>query len=227
MSDYDKARELALCITQVANAAGLKTSSLLTDMNQCLGYNAGNALEIHEAIQFLTGKKQAPRLKKVIFALCSELLVISKLADSNDQAAAMLNKALDSGKAADIFGKMVSLLGGPSNLIENYEQYLPKATIARPLFSDHTGYVSKIDTRALGLSVVSLGGGRTHAEDTINSSVGLEKVISLGESSDQPLAIIHANCEAGWQEAAQQIKNAISFEANPRAKLPVIYEVLR
>ncbi|MGB2402079.1 MAG: thymidine phosphorylase [Akkermansiaceae bacterium] len=227
MPDYDKARELALSITQVANAAGVKTSSLLTDMNQCLGYNAGNALEINEAIQFLTGKTQAPRLKKVVFALGSELLVLSKLADSNDQAIAMLNKALDSGKGADIFGKMVSLLGGPSNLIDNYKHYLPEATIARPIFSDQTGYVSKIDTRALGLSVVSLGGGRTHAEDTIDSSVGLEKVISLGESSDQPLAIIHANCEAGWQEAAQRIKNAISFQDMPRAELPVIYEVLR
>ena len=227
MSDYDKARELALSITQVANAAGVKTSSLLTDMNQCLGYNAGNALEVSEAIAFLTSKTQAPRLKKVIFALSSELLVLSELADSNDHAVSMLNTALDSGRAADIFGEMISLLGGPTDLIENHDRHLTKASIVRPVFSDNSGYVDKIDTRALGLSVISLGGGRTHVEDIIDNSVGLEKVISLGDSSDEPLAIIHANCETSWQEAAQQIKNAVSFEAKPGNDFPVIYEVLR
>jgi len=227
MPDYDKARELALSITQVANTAGVKTSSLVTDMNQCLAHNAGNALEIREAIDFLTGEAQSPRLKKVIFALCSELLILAKLANDNDHAVAMLNAALDDGKAAEVFGKMTSLLGGPSDLIENYDKHLTKAAIIRPLFSDQTGYVSKMDTRALGLSIIGLGGGRTRAEDTIDHSVGLEKVISLGESSDQPLAIIHANSETAWLEAAQTIKKAISFDAAPQPEHPLIYEVLR
>ena len=227
MPDYDKARELALSITQVANAAGVKTSSLLTDMNQCLGHNAGNALEIREAIDFLTGKDQAPRLKKVVFALCTELLILAELAKDNDDALNMLNTALDSGKAAEVFGEMTSLLGGPSDLVENHDQHLAKAAIIKPLFSDQAGYVSQINTRTLGLAVVSLGGGRTRAEDKIDSAVGLEKVISLGDSANQPLAIIHASNEAAWQQAANSIKDSISFQAEPEPELSVIYEVLR
>lgn len=227
MTNHDDARELALSITKVANAVGVKTSSILTDMNQCLGHNAGNALEIREAIDFLTGKSQAPRLKKVVFALCSELLILAELAKDNQHATTMLNKALESGKAAEIFSQMTSLLGGPSDLLENYDKHLAKAPIIRPLLHQGAGYVSHIDTRALGLSVVTLGGGRTLAEDAIDSAVGLENVISIGDSSEQALAIIHARDESSWQEAAECIKQAISFQEAKEPDPPIIYEVIR
>jgi thymidine phosphorylase len=214
MTNHDDARELALTITKVANAVGVKTSSMLTDMNQCLGYNAGNALEIREAIEFLTGQRQAPRLKKVVFALCSELLILSELATGDLHATTMLNEALESGKAAEIFSQMTSLLGGPSDLV-------------RPLLHQGIGYVSHIDTRALGLSVLTLGGGRTHADDAIDSAVGLENVISIGDSSEQPLAMIHAHDESSWQEAADRIHQAISFQEAKEPDLPIIYEVIR
>ena len=139
----------------------------------------------------------------------------------------MLNKALESGKAAEIFSQMTSLLGGPSDLLENYDKHLAKAPIIRPLLHQGAGYVSHIDTRALGLSVVTLGGGRTHAEDAIDSAVGLENVISIGDSSEQALAIIHARDESSWQEAAECIKQAISFQEAKEPDPPIIYEVIR
>ena len=225
MPTHEASRDLALSITKVANTAGVKTTALLTDMNQCLGRHAGNALEVREAIEFLTGKHQGARLKEVVFALCSELLMISKLAASQNDATAMLEDTLASGKAAEVFGKMTSALGGPTDLMDNYDSLLPKAPVIRPLMPENEGYVTSIDTRALGLCVVKLGGGRTRAEDPIDPAVGLEDVISIGDSSDQPLATIHARDEQSWQVAANALRAAITFKGSHEPPPPVIHEV--
>lgn len=224
MPNHEASRDLALSITKVANTAGVKTTALLTDMNQCLGRHAGNALEVREAIEFLTGKHQGARLKEVVFALCSELLMISKLAASQNDATAMLEDTLASGKAAEVFGKMTSALGGPTDLMDNYDSLLPKAPVIRPLMPENEGYVTSIDTRALGLCVVKLGGGRTRAEDPIDPAVGLEDVISIGDSSDQPLATIHARDEQSWQVAANTLRAAITFKGSHEPPPPVIHE---
>lgn len=227
MPTHDASRDLAVSITEVANTAGVKTSALLTDMNQCLGHNAGNALEVREAIEFLTGKRQGTRLKEVVFTLCSELLVLADLAGSSSDAITMLDNALNSGKAAEIFGKMSYSLGGPVDLIDNYNSHLAQASVIRPVFPETEGNVTAIDTRSLGLAVVHLGGGRTRAEDNIDPSVGLENVVGLGASSDQPLAIIHAQDEDTWQEAAHAVKAAVSFGSPPVSDQPVIHEIIR
>ena len=227
MPTHDASRDLAVSIAEVANTAGVKTSALLTDMNQCLGFNAGNSLEVRESIEFLTGKRQGDRLKEVVFALCSELLVLANLAENTSYAKTMLDDALDSGRAAEIFGEMTSLLGGPSDLIENYDSHFTKAPVIRPVLPEAEGYVTAIDTRSLGLSVVHLGGGRTRAEDSIDASVGLEDVISLGATSDHPLAVIHAQSEEAWNEAAATIRAAITFDDAPVSVPPVIHEVIR
>lgn len=226
MPTHQASRELAVSIAKVANAAGVKTTALLTDMNQCLGSNAGNALEVREAIEFLTGKRQNPRLKEVVFALCSELLILGGLADNKSSAEATLNDALDSGRAAEIFGKMTSLLGGPNNIIESYDSHLSQAPIIRPVYSEGKGYVSAIDTRILGLSVLNLGGGRTRADDIIDPAVGLEEVISIGSPSNQPLANIHAATEDDWQQAAAALKSAIRFSDDPVSEPTIIHEII-
>lgn len=225
MQTHETSRDLALSITKVANTAGIKTTSLLTDMNQCLGRNAGNALEVQETIEFLTGVKSSKRLKEVIFALSSELLLLSNLSDNLTDATSALDRALESGKAAEIFSKMVSSLGGPADLIENHESLLPRAPVIRPVFHDSEGYVSSMDTRALGLSVVKLGGGRSRAEDTIDPAVGLENVISIGDSSDKPLAIVHARDEASWLQASESLKSSITIKGIHEHAPPLIHEV--
>ena len=122
---------------------------------------------------------------------------------------------------------MTSLLGGPSDLIENYDSHFTKAPVIRPVLPEAEGYVTAIDTRSLGLSVVHLGGGRTRAEDSIDASVGLEDVISLGATSDHPLAVIHAQSEEAWNEAAATIRAAVTFDDAPVSVPPVIHEIIR
>jgi len=217
---------LAQSIVDIGNATGVDTSALITDMNQPLGSTVGNALEVHEAINFLTNDHQNPRLLQVVFSLCTELLMLSEITDNPFDATTMLEAELVSGRAAERFGRMVHSLGGPIDLIEKPDKYLSKAEVIKPVHLQETGFVSNIDTRALGMAVVELGGGRIRAEDDIDFAVGLSDFITIGKSSDRAIATIHARTEADWEQAAEKIKKAITVSDSAPAQSPVIHQTI-
>ncbi|MGF1685627.1 thymidine phosphorylase [Photobacterium japonica] len=229
MPTYEASEDLAKSIVAVANGAGTKTTALLTDMNQVLASTAGNALEVREAVQFLTGEYRNPRLFEVTMALCAEMLVNSGLAADIDQARTDLQTVLDNGKAAECFGKMVAGLGGPADFMANYDNYLERAEIAKPVYAEQSGYVYAMDTRALGMAVVGMGGGRRVAADSIDYAVGLSDMIRLGDeaNAEQPLAVIHARTDAQWEEAAKAVRAAITIADEKPAPTPVVYRRVR
>ncbi|AEX22995.1 thymidine phosphorylase [Vibrio natriegens] len=228
MPTYEASEELAKSIVAVANGAGTKTTAILTDMNQVLASSAGNAVEVREAVRFLTGEYRNPRLLEVTMASCAEMLVLGKLAENTDDARAKLMEVLDNGKAAECFGKMVAGLGGPADFVENYENYLEKAEIIKPVYATETGIVSAMDTRAIGMAVVAMGGGRRVATDEIDYAVGFDEFIRLGEvaDSDKPLAVIHARSEEQWEEAAKALRSAIKV-GGEYTPTPEVYRQIR
>lgn len=225
MPTYAASESLAQSIVGVANGAGCQTTALLTDMNQVLASSAGNALEVREAVRFLTGEARNPRLLDVTLALCSEMLISGRLAASESEARQKLMRVLDNGQAAECFGRMVAAQKGPADFVERYATYLPQATLSKPVYADQPGIVSSMDTRALGLAVVAMGGGRQRASDTIDYSVGLDEMITLGERADaqRPLAVIHASSEDQWQQAAAAVKAALVIGDSAPAETPVVY----
>lgn len=225
MPTYELSGLLAEAIVGVANGAGVRTTALLTDMNQVLASSAGNAVEVRESVQFLTGEYRNPRLFDVTMALCSEMLLSGNLAQSDAEARAKLQAVLDNGKAAEIFGRMVAAQDGPSDFVENYDKYLPTAAVQKPVYADRAGFVSAMDTRDLGLAVVSMGGGRRQAADIIDYSVGLTDMARLGDKVDtsHPLAVIHAKDESSWQEAAKAVKAAIKLDDKAPEETPTVY----
>ncbi|MBD9643512.1 MULTISPECIES: thymidine phosphorylase [Pantoea] len=225
MPTFEASENLAQAIVGVANGAGCKTTALLTDMNQVLASTAGNALEVREAVQFLTGEARNPRLLEVTMALCAEMLVSGKLAENDADARQKLQQVLDNGKAAEVFARMVAAQKGPVDFIERMDSYLPAPTLSKAVYADGAGIVSAMDTRALGMAVVALGGGRQRASDSIDYSVGLSDVTTLGTQVDpqRPLAIIHAASEAQWQQAAAAVKAAITLSDTAPAITPVVY----
>lgn len=229
MPTYEASLELARSITAVANGAGTKTTALLTDMNQVLASCAGNALEVKEAVDFLTGKYRNPRLYEVTMGLCAEMLVLGGLAANDAEARAKLNAVLDNGRAAEIFGKMVSGLGGPADFVESYDKYLPQAAIVRPVYAEREGFAYSMVTRELGLAVVTLGGGRRKPGDALDYSVGLSNVCALGQTIDKatPLAVIHAQSEDAFEEAARAVRSAIEIADKQPEKTPEIYQYVR
>ncbi|MGN5073716.1 thymidine phosphorylase [Aeromonas veronii] len=202
---------LAKSIVAVANGAGCRTSALLTDMNQVLASSAGNAVEVREAVRYLTGEYRNPRIHEVTMALCAEMLISAGLASDERDARTKLQAVLDNGKAAEIFGRMVTGLGGPSDFMERYDAYLPKAAIVRPVFAANSGFVTAMDTRELGLAVVAMGGGRRAAGDKLDYAVGLTDFIRLGQSvdADKPIAMIHAQTEDQFILIDRMVKNSI------------------
>ena len=210
LPSLEQSRELARTLVEVANGAGLRCSALLTDMNQCLGRTAGNALEVREAIDVLTGQGAESRLHEVTLALAAELLVLGGVV-AQEVAAAMVARALDSGEAAERFARMVVALGGPKDLLDRPERHLAQAPVRRVVHLERIGFVAAIDARALGLAVVGLGGGRRRATDTIDPSVGLAEVRGIGEpvGPDAPFAIIHAATEDAAAATAELLRSAV------------------
>ena len=188
----DFARDLGESIIGVANKFGMKTTALITDMNQPLGTTVGNALEVMEVINYLKGTKRDQRLHEVVLSLAAVMLQVSGLYDSKEDTTQKITDVLDNGQAAETFQKMVSELGGPKNILD---ETLTTANVVKPVPAPHSGTITHIETREVGLAVVELGGGRKKASDTIDHTVGFTDVLGLGEKVDkgQPLAIVHAN----------------------------------
>lgn len=210
MADPEQARHLARRLSEVGTLAGVRTHVLLTDMSQPLADSAGNAVEIAEVVDCLRGRPRRESLMTLSRELAVEALVAGGLTRDRDGARAQIDEALDSGRAAERFGAMVAALGGPSDLLDNPRQHLPRAPVVEAVHADRGGFVEAIDVRALGMAVVDLGGGRRRTEDRIDPSVGLSGLVQIGDEvgADRPLAQIHAGSEADAERAALAIRKA-------------------
>ena len=217
MTSYSAAKKLATKLAGVGQSCGLHVSACITDMNQPLAYSAGNALEVREAIEFLTNTKRNARLSEVVMKLATELAIHSKISSDIMKAETDLNYAIDSGMAAEKLGKMVAALGGPNDFVENYDKYLPKAPVIKPVYPDGKGYVHAINTKEYGRTLVILGGARRSMSDDPDHAVGLSDIapISAEVDTDRPLAWIHARSEEEFEEAALHLKSAVSVETMP------------
>ena len=228
MKTLDDARALARSLVETANGAGCKTVALITDMSQPLGQSAGNALEVLECMETLTGTAVNAALWEVTVALGGEALALAKLADSVTDGAAMIAEALESGRAAAAFGRMVAALGGPADFVERYPDRLPAAPVIRPVLAERDGFVTRIDGAALGHAVVRLGGGRLVGGDRINPSVGLSRLSRIGDEMDkaEPLAFVHAATETAADAAVAAVAAAYTLAADaPREPALVIERV--
>ncbi len=229
MATTEQARALARSIIETASGAGLKTHALITDMNETLGLTAGNAVEIREAVAYLTNGQREPRLNEVVLALCAEMLVLSGVESSADAARERADRAVTSGKAAEAFGAMVAALGGPANFLERPDHYLPVAPVRASVPPARDGYLAAVDARALGNAIIELGGGRRRADDKLDLSVGFTDIAPIGTAVDRgrPLAVVHAARDVDVQRAIHNLRAACTIAPSPPLSRPVIYETLR
>lgn len=181
----ESSQRLAQALVETANGAGCATSALITDMDQPLARSAGNGLEVAEAIRVLKGEPGA--LRDLTLALGEEVLRLV------GQGNGGMEDLLDSGRAAEVFGRMVAAQGGPMDLLDRPNAYLTPAPMIRPVPAPE-GRVAQIDVTALGHAVVALGGGRVRAGEAIDPRVGLSMLAKLGEAvgPGRPLALVHA-----------------------------------
>lgn len=226
MRDIDSARQLAQSITTVASGAGTPTTTLLTDMNQVLGHSVGNALELREAVEYLNGTYLEPRLDNVTRALAADMLLLAGVVKSVDAGLLQVDRALASGSAADKFSHMVAELGGPDDFLKRHEHYLPVAPEMQTLSASRAGFIAAIDTRAIGLSVLKLGGGRRSSEQAIDHAVGLSELCQLGDAvqAGQMLAKIYARTHSDAALALTELTQAIVIRDKPPVIEPIVRE---
>jgi thymidine phosphorylase len=227
MATPQDARGLTESLVAVANGSGLRTAALITDMNEPLASSAGNGVEVANALAYLTNETRDARLHEVTLALGAELLMLSGLAKTEAEGKAALERTLNSGAAAERFQAMASALGGPHNLLDKFKSLLPEAPVIRRVMAGQDGIVAHIDTRALGIAVIELGGGRRVASDRIDHAVGLTALAGRAArvGRDQPLCVIHARDEASFERAAETVRQAYRLGEAPAVSSPVLARI--
>ncbi|MFL4468440.1 thymidine phosphorylase [Tateyamaria armeniaca] len=225
MKDRQAASDLADALVKTANAAGCKTTALITDMSQPVAPALGNALEVAEAMKVLTGQTRG-KLVEMCASLGGVLLANAGLAEDVQAGADAIAAAIADGHAAERFGTMIAAMGGPVQFVESWPRFLPEATVIREIAAPASGHVTAMDGEALGLAVVDLGGGRKVESDELNLAVGLSDVVRLGTqvTRGQPLAVVHAGRAADADRAETALRAAITISASPTDKPNLILD---
>jgi len=210
MKTLEEAEALARALVSTAQGAGCMTTALITDMSQPLATAAGNALEVTEVMETLTGTSVNTALWEITVALGGEALALGGLAHDAADGAKRIAQVLESGAAAEKFGQMIAAQGGPADFVDRWPDRLPAATVIRDVPCLADGFVRTIDGEALGLAVVRLGGGRQREGDKINPSVGLSELAGIGEQIGlgEPLCMVHATTEAQAEAAIAAVQAA-------------------
>lgn len=226
MQSVEDARNLARALVDVANGAGLPTTALITDMNQPLGDAAGNAVEIVNCLDFLAGRKAGTRLEKAVLSFAAEMLVQAGSAATLDEGEVLAVAALSSGRAMEVFAKMVAGLGGPSDFVERPSHYLPSAPVILPVPAERSGWLTSCATRDLGMVVVELGGGRRKPSDRIDPSVGISDILPLGTKVEkgEPIASVHATSKEEAERAVKRIAACYGIADAATETSPVVLE---
>ena len=227
-AEMSMAQVLSQSISQVATGAGVPTRCLITDMNQVLGRSVGNAVEMMECIEFLLNPAQAEeRLVDLTLELAAHMLDLSGVADNLNDAKDKASAALNQGRAAQVFARMVAGLGGPTDLLEKPQHYLPQAPIVKPILASHSGYVCAMDVRAIGLSLVTLKAGRSKADDAIDYAVGLSGMSQIGDyiEQGQTLAVAHVRNDNQLALINQELVNLIQLATDASRLEPLVKEI--
>ena len=179
---------------------------------------------VSNVVKFLLGNYQEKRLSQVVYALGSTILHNAGLVSTLEEGEAKIKKAFYSGHAAEIFAKMIKSLGGPSDFLSNADKYLPRARLVEDVFPVDSGYITKIDTRSIGISMIELGGGRKSESDTIDHSVGFENFLAVGTYVDRfkPLVKIHAQDKDIMEKTKLVVKKAFKLGQEPSKKTKLI-----
>ena len=225
MARMEDATTLAEALVEVANGAGCATSALITDMSQPLASAAGNAVEVRAVMEALTDARAQRRLREVTVTLGGVLLADAGLAIDVQDGAEKIAGVLSSGKAAEVFGAMVTAMGGPEDWLDRWSQLLPEANVLREVSLGRAGYIAEIDTRALGEAVVHLGGGRLKDGDKIDHAVGLSSIAVIGAKVDArtPVAMVHASDEAKADRAVESVRAAFKLARTRPEPTPLIH----
>lgn len=221
MKTLDDARNLAHALVETGSAMGKKVIAIITNMDQPLGRNVGNALEVREALDILNGAGPADT-RELVIELAKQMLAVAAIPDRGTLEGGVADPALhlNDGTAMQRFRQMVACHGG------NPDAELPTAEKQIPLPAPTTGYVAKIDAETIGRACLLLGAGRTKTEDTVDHAVGLSDLKKIGEyvEKGEPLCIVHSNGHENQMDLITLLDNAFEISSVQPEATPLILE---
>ena len=220
METREDAKGLGRELVEVARELGRRARAIVTAMDEPLGLTIGNASETAEAIRVLRGEGP-PDVVELCRLLGSAMLVLCGVAREPHEGEARMDRALESGGAIQRAEAMIQAQGGDPRVTAD-PSILPRAPVETPVRADRPGFVGRIDSRALGMLLVAMGGGRTLMEDTIDHAVGIRLLRKAGDriAAGEVLAIIEARREApDWAETA---KRAYPIDDEPPPRQPLV-----
>lgn len=225
MKTPDDAEVLAKEMVRIGNNCGRKTSAVISNMDRPLGYNIGNALEVKEALEILRNRG-AEDLHEVCLTLASQIISLSK-GITFDEARALAEESLTSGKALHKFKEWIGTQGGNTSWIDNPDLF-PKATVSYDVKSPKSGYIEKTDAETIGIASVILGAGRETKDDTIDMSAGIILRKKNGEHVNEGdiIATLYTCDESSLVSAEQKFLSAYVFSDNEPQEEKLIYKII-
>jgi len=225
MKDLDSARELAEIMVHIGNNIGRKTIAVLSNMEQPLGYEVGNANEIKEVVEILQGK-EVHDLKKLSLTIAAHMVVVGGVFGNFEKAYEAVKEALESGKALDKFREFIRAQEGDPAFIDDPGR-LPKAKHHIEVKADRAGYMESIDAEQVGVSAMMLGAGRKRKENSIDYAAGISLHKKVGEKVKvgETLFTMHTNRE-DWGDAEELLKQSFMISEKPVDDNPVILDVV-
>ncbi len=226
MSTLEMAEEMARTLVDIAVLSGKQAQALITDMNQPLGFYAGNALEIFETVACLQGEGPED-LMTVTLEIAGMMLEMGGKAPSVAEGKKLAEAAIADGRGLAKFREMVAAQGGDTAYIDDPGLF-PQAGKKIPVRAEKDGYVHSIDTLEMGMIGVALGAGREKTEDAIDMSAGIifaRKVADRVAAGDTLLTLF-TNREDGLEEITRRAQRAVVVEDSPCQPYPIIYKVV-
>ena len=223
MKELDEAIRLGQSLVTVANDLGVRTRAVLSDMNQPLGIQCGNAHEVAESLAVLRDQGPA-ELEQIVIRLCAELVCLCDPGNSLPAASSRCHAAIQSGAALRQFEQMVEAQGGDLAAFEELEHQ----RVHLKVIADGDGYVERVQTDEVGHLINALGGGRIVVDSDINHSVGIEFLVRIGDhvQTGDTLARIAGGSADDAQRAAGRIQQCVTLSNSPVSPLPLIAGVI-
>ena len=226
METVDKSIELAQAMAEIGRLAGKPVRAIVTGMGQPLGTHIGNALEVKEAIDVLSGRVTGDLLE-VSLLLGSHMLVLAGRADSTEAARTMLLDALHSGAGLTRLKALITAQGGDASCVDDVSR-LPQPALIREVKAGQSGFITAMDAEALGYAAQAMGAGRVQKTDVIDYSVGYILPVRIGDriAPDDVLCTLYARSEADAAKAEAAIRAAITIGDAPVERPPLCYAVV-
>jgi pyrimidine-nucleoside phosphorylase len=227
MKKIEDAANLAELLVETGKRMGKNVVALLTDMNQPLGRKAGNAMEVAESIEVLSGAGPAD-LRALCLELAAWMFYLGERVKTVEEGKRLSSDLIASGHAREKFREIVGLQGGDIGVIDDPRR-LPHARQTLEVTSPIDGFIAATQCEQLGVACVVLGGGREKKEDTIDPAVGLEFHKRIGDAvkRGEPLCTLHYNAAARLAEARRLVETAYRIEPEkPKTIPPLIHRVI-